>query len=73
MHRFAIEFFRKQNKKSNFKSFLDDIEGIGEKRKKALLKTFKTREKMKEASMEEYQQIGIPKKLAETIKEQLKD
>lgn len=73
VHRFAITFFRKQNKKTAFKSFLDDIEGIGEKRKKALLKTFKTKENMRNASVEEYQQIGIPKKLAETIKDRLND
>lgn len=67
VHRFAIEFFRKQNKKTNFKSFLDEITGIGTKRKKALLKHFQTKERMKSASIEEYKKVGIPIEIAESI------
>lgn len=52
-HRFAIEFHRSLRSKTQVHSVLDDIEGIGEKRRKALLRRFKAVEKIKEASIEE--------------------
>lgn len=52
-HRFAIEFHRSLRSKTQVHSVLDDIEGIGEKRRKALLRRFKSVEKIKEASREE--------------------
>lgn len=52
-HRFAIEFHRSLRSKTQVHSVLDDIEGIGEKRRKALLRRFKSVEKIKEASIEE--------------------
>ena len=52
------------------KSELDNIEGIGEVKKKALLKEFGSVERIKNASIEELTKVkGITKKLAEKIKE----
>ncbi|MFL6562839.1 MAG: helix-hairpin-helix domain-containing protein, partial [Bacillus sp. (in: firmicutes)] len=44
-----------------------DIPGVGEKRKKLLLKQFGSVKKMKEASMEEFTKIGIPINVAEEL------
>lgn len=52
-HRFAIEYHRSLRSKQQVKSVLDDIEGIGETRRKALMRRFKTIEAIKEASVEE--------------------
>jgi len=72
VHRFAITFHRQLRGKSTFQSTLDEIEGIGPKRKKLLLKHFGSIKKMKEASIEEFLEIGIPKAVAEGILEKLK-
>ena len=54
--------------KSLTKSSLDDIPGVGEKRKKALLSNFKSIEDIKNASVEELAQIeGLNKSVAENI------
>jgi excinuclease ABC subunit C len=60
VHRFAITFHRQIRGKGVFQSLLDEIEGIGEKRKKALLKHFGSVKKMKEAKVEDFTAIGIP-------------
>lgn len=52
-HRFAIEYHRSLRGKAQIHSILDDIEGIGEVRRKALLRRFKTIEAIKDASVEE--------------------
>jgi excinuclease ABC subunit C len=52
-HRFAIEFHRSLRSKEQVRSILDDIPGIGEVRRKALLRKFKSVEKIREASEEE--------------------
>lgn len=52
-HRFAIEFHRSLRSKTQVHSILDDIDGIGEKRRKALLRRFKSVENIKEATLEE--------------------
>lgn len=67
VHRFAITFHRQLRGKSAFQSLLDDIPGIGEKRKKLLLKQFGSVKKMKEASKEEFINIGIPTNVAEEL------
>ncbi|WP_078555422.1 excinuclease ABC subunit UvrC [Bacillus alkalicellulosilyticus] len=67
VHRFAISFHRQTRGKSMISSVLDDIEGIGEKRKRQLLKHFGSVKKMKEASIEELQQLSIPKRVAENL------
>ncbi|SDI25127.1 Excinuclease ABC subunit C [Pseudobutyrivibrio sp. 49] len=52
-HRFAIEYHRSLRSKGQVHSFLDDIPGIGPKRRKALMKRFVSAEKMAEATLEE--------------------
>lgn len=71
VHRFAITFHRQIRKKSAFASVLDGIEGVGEKRKRLLLKHFGSVEKMKEASEEEFLQLKIPKNVVKNIMEKL--
>jgi excinuclease ABC subunit C len=71
VHRFAITFHRQLHSKNSFASILDEIEGVGEKRKKILLKYFKSLKKIKEASVEELQAAGMPKKVAQIIKKTL--
>ncbi|AZQ46053.1 excinuclease ABC subunit C [Bacillus sp. GX] len=67
VHRFAITFHRQLHGKSVIQSALDDIPGIGDKRKKILLKHFGSLKKMKEASVTEFVEAGMPKNVAETI------
>ncbi|MFC4801017.1 excinuclease ABC subunit UvrC [Neobacillus sp. GCM10023253] len=67
VHRFAITFHRQTRGKTAFQSLLDDIPGIGEKRKKQLLKEFGSVKKMREATLEEFRGIGIPKNVAEEL------
>lgn len=67
-HRFAIEYHRELRGKASVHSVLDDIPGIGPKRRKVLMKHFKDISKIKEASLEELEQVeGIPKRTAEEI------
>ncbi|MCF2646783.1 excinuclease ABC subunit UvrC [Niallia sp. Sow4_A1] len=73
VHRFAITFHRQLRGKNAFQSILDDIPGIGEKRRKLLLKTFGSVKKMKEASMEEFLEIGIPTNVAEQLLAKLQE
>lgn len=56
-HRFAIEFHRSLRSKEQVHSVLDDIPGIGPARRKALLKYFKGLEKIREATVEELEQV----------------
>ncbi|WP_111292403.1 excinuclease ABC subunit UvrC [Bacillus safensis] len=72
VHRFAISFHRQLRGKNAFQSILDDVPGIGEKRKKQLLKHFGSVKKMKEASIQDFQEAGIPKQTAELLIEALK-
>lgn len=67
-HRFAIGTHRKKRGKSMTKSALDDIEGIGSKRKRDLLKYFGSAKDVADASINDLQKIeGISKKTAEKI------
>lgn len=52
-HRFAIEYHRSLRSKEQVRSVLDDIKGIGPARRKSLMRTFKTIEAVREASVEE--------------------
>lgn len=56
-HRFAIEYHRSLRGKEQVRSILDDIEGIGPARRKALMKYFKSVEKIKQASVDELKQV----------------
>ncbi|WP_031407858.1 excinuclease ABC subunit UvrC [Geobacillus vulcani] len=71
VHRFAIAFHRKTRQKTMLHSVLDDIPGVGEKRKQALLNYFGSVKKMKEATVEELQRANIPRAVAEKIYEKL--
>jgi excinuclease ABC subunit C len=73
VHRFAITFHRQLHGKSAFQSILDDIPGVGEKRKKLLLKHFGSVKKMKEANIEEFTSLGIPGNTAIELINKLKD
>ena len=69
VHDTAITYHRKLRDKEMTKSELDDIEGIGEKKKKELLKHFGSIKKIKEASIEELISVkGITEVLAKKIK-----
>ena len=64
-HRFAITFHRKLRSKSQIKSPLDDIKGLGEVKKQALFKQFETFEQIKKASVDELNLVkGIDRNLA---------
>ena len=72
VHDTAISYYRKLHEKSLSYSELDDIKGIGEAKKKALIKEFGSVEKIKEASVEELTKVkGINKELADLIKKSL--
>ena len=72
VHNTAITYHRKLREQSITKSELDDIKGIGQAKKLALLKKFKSVSKIKEADIEGLTQIsGINEKLAKNILEQL--
>jgi excinuclease ABC subunit C len=73
VHRFAITFHRQTRGKTAFQSILDDIPGVGEKRRKTLLKHFGSVKKMKEATLEELMAAGIPANTAQLIAEKLKE
>jgi excinuclease ABC subunit C len=73
-HRFAIQFHRKQHQKKQFTSILDDIPGIGTRRKALLIKHFGKIQHIKQAKLEEFESIkGISKKLAAQIIETFKN
>ncbi|GIP40711.1 hypothetical protein J31TS4_39910 [Paenibacillus sp. J31TS4] len=67
VHRFAITFHRERRGKSMVESQLDAIPGIGEKRRKQLLKHFGSVKRIREAAVEDFRAIGIGEKLARTI------
>ena len=67
-HRFAITYHRKLREKAAVHSELDDIPGIGEVRKKALLRHFGSVEKIRQATAEELAAVkGMSRKAAEEI------
>ena len=71
-HRFAITYHRKLREKRSLASVLDEIPGIGPKRRKALIKAFGSLEKLKRASVDEIAALPeIPRSLAELIAQRL--
>ena len=72
LHEFTISYHKQIRSKGSLSSILDNIEGIGEKRKKELLKKYHTLTKMKEASLEEIEKI-LPSKVAFSLKEFLNE
>ena len=67
-HRFAIEYHRSLRSKSQVKSVLDDIPGIGPARRKALMKKFQSLENIRSATVEELAETeGMNQKSAEAV------
>ena len=69
VHRFAITFHRQLRGKSAIQSSLDEIEGIGPKRKRLLIQQFGSIEQIKDASIDDMAKLGIPANVAENIQE----
>ena len=67
VHRFAITFFKETHTKNTFNSSLDEVEGIGKRRKMTLLKAFNSIEEIASSSVEKLVSLGIPKKIAEEL------
>ena len=71
VHRFTINYHRQIRSKGSIQSVLDNIEGLGEKRRKALIKKFGSLKAIKSASKEELMEV-IPEAIAENLSEYLK-
>ena len=71
VHRFAITFHRKTRSKNSFSSQLDQIPGVGPKTRTKVLRHFKSVKRLKEASVEEIKDLGIPTNTAENIIKEL--
>ncbi len=72
VHRSAIGYFKKVHHKNLFKSELDKIPGIGEKRKMKLLETYKSIEEIRQKDVEELAKLpGMNQKVAQILKEEL--
>lgn len=71
VHRFAITFHRQLRSKNSFSSQLDGIEGLGPKRKQNLMKHFKSLTRIKEASVDEIVEVGVPRAVAEAVQRKL--
>ena len=72
-HRFAITYHRELRGKAMTASVLDDIEGVGPKRKKALLKVFGSVKKLRAAGVDEIAAVpGIPRETAERVADTLR-
>lgn len=68
VHRFAIEYHRSLRSKEQVRSILDDIDGIGEKRRKALMRHFVSMDAIKNASVNELAAVdGMNGKAAENV------
>ncbi|PGK51341.1 excinuclease ABC subunit C [Priestia megaterium] len=67
VHRFVITYFRSLQAKDIKASVLDTIKGIGPKKKRDLLKTFQSIEKIKKATIEELKTAGLSDHLAQSI------
>ena len=73
-HRFAIAFHRQLRTKRNLRSMLDDVPGIGPKRKKALLRAYPNLAAIREAGVEELGHIdGMSLKAAESLSQYLRE
>lgn len=72
VHRFVITFHRQQRDANSLTSALDEVPGVGPKRKKQLLKHFGSMKKIREASVDELNEAGLPVKIAETVNEYFK-
>jgi excinuclease ABC subunit C len=67
-----VSYHRQLRGKSAVRSQLDEIEGIGSKRRRALLKTFGSLDEIRQASLEEIAAVpGMTKKVAQQVKDAL--
>ena len=71
VHRFAISFHRNTRRKTTISSKLDNIDGVGPKRKQKLLSHFGSIKRMSEKEIEDFTEIGIPAPIAKRILEAL--
>lgn len=67
VHRFAITFHRQQRAKSMTLSVLDDIPGIGPKRRQLLMRSFPSLDAIKKASVSDLMDKGLPQNIAQSI------
>ena len=71
-HRYAISLQKRKRSKSSLRSSIDDLTGIGDKRKKILLRYFGSLQQIKRASIEDLSEVsGIGKITAQSVYEQL--
>lgn len=71
VHRFAITFFKQTHAKNSVKSILDEIDGIGKKRKQILLDNFETIDDIKKASEQKLKSLGFTKEVIKNLLEKL--
>jgi len=72
VHNYTISYHKQLRSKGSLESILDNIEGIGQKRKLSILKKYKSINKLKELSKEELETI-LPNKVADNLYEYLKN
>ena len=70
LHRFAISFHRRTRDRERLASPLDSVPGLGPKRKRQLIKRFRSLAGVREASLDELATV-VPEAVARGIKEQL--
>ncbi len=70
VHRFVIDYHRYKKSKSMTSSILDDVKGLGDKRKSSLIAAFGSIDKIKEASIDELSQF-VPRSVANELKSKL--
>lgn len=73
VHRFAITFFKKTHSKNTLTSILDDIEGLGTRRKNVLLENFETIYDIKNTTTDKLKSLGIPNRVANNILNKLNE
>ena len=71
VHRFAITFHRSLRSKGMTRSLLDEIPGVGPKRRQQLIRHFGSMRSLRRATIEQLAEAGLPVKLAETVAEYL--
>jgi excinuclease ABC subunit C len=72
VHRFVIAHHQKRRTKGQVASILDNVEGLGPVRRKALMKAYKNVALMKEASLEDLEKV-LPKAVAQALYDVLKE
>ena len=72
VHNFTVHYHQQLRSKGSLESVLDMVEGIGAKRKKELLKKYKTITKLKELNLDELKQV-LPDNVASNLYEFLKE